>query len=128
MFDAGRFPGDEIARVVAGYGFCDDCKAACRGKIICIEVDTPEQTGNPPLQKEAPLNRVSPTGRWVTLTTQEVKETPFPPGVMALVYITTPAYISLLFTEKMGNLMLAACAFWMSVGIFVMRKMINFKT
>ena len=84
MFDAGRFPGDEIARVVAGYGFCDDCKAACRGKIICIEVDTPEQTGNPPLQKEAPLNRVSPTGRWVTLTTQEVKETPFPPGVMAL--------------------------------------------
>ena len=30
-----------------------------------------------------------------------------PPGVMALVYITTPAYISLLFTEKMGNLMLA---------------------
>jgi len=51
-----------------------------------------------------------------------------PPGVMALVYITTPAYISLLFTEKLGNLMLAACAVWMGVGIFVMRKMINFKT
>jgi tight adherence protein B len=51
-----------------------------------------------------------------------------PPGVMALVYITTPAYIALLFTERMGNLMLAGCAFWMSVGIFVMRKMINFKT
>ena len=46
---------------------------------------------------------------------------------MLLVYITTPAYISLLFTERMGNLMLAACVGWMSVGIMVMRKMINFK-
>jgi tight adherence protein B len=51
-----------------------------------------------------------------------------PPGVMLLVYLTTPNYISLLFTEKLGNLMLLGCAFWMSVGIFVMRKMINFKT
>ena len=50
-----------------------------------------------------------------------------PPGVMGLVYLTTPAYISLLFTEKMGNLMLAGCVCWMGVGIFVMRKMINFK-
>jgi tight adherence protein B len=51
-----------------------------------------------------------------------------PPGVMGLVYLTTPAYISLLFTEKMGNLMLAGCVAWMATGIFVMRKMINFKT
>ena len=51
-----------------------------------------------------------------------------PPGVMGLVYVTTPAYIKLLFTERMGNLMLAGCVVWMSVGIFVMRKMINFKT
>ena len=51
-----------------------------------------------------------------------------PPGVMGLVYMTTPAYIALLFTERLGNLMLAGCVFWMSVGIFVMRKMINFKT
>jgi tight adherence protein B len=50
-----------------------------------------------------------------------------PPAVMGIVYVTTPAYISLLFTEKTGNLMLAGCAVWMSVGIFVMRKMINFK-
>jgi len=47
--------------------------------------------------------------------------------VMGIVYITTPSYIALLFKERTGNLMLAACAFWMSVGIFVMRKMINFK-
>lgn len=46
--------------------------------------------------------------------------------VMLLVYLTSPAYISLLFTEKMGNLLLAASAVWMSIGVFVMRKMINF--
>lgn len=50
-----------------------------------------------------------------------------PPGVAFLVYLTTPDYISTLFTERTGNLLLAACAVWMSVGIAVMRKMINFK-
>ena len=50
-----------------------------------------------------------------------------PPAVMGIVYITTPAYISRLFTEKLGNLMLAACLIWMATGITVMRKMINFK-
>jgi tight adherence protein B len=50
-----------------------------------------------------------------------------PPAVMGIVYATTPAYISLLFTERTGNLILAGCALWMSAGIFVMRKMINFK-
>ena len=46
---------------------------------------------------------------------------------MGIVYLTTPAYITLLFTEHAGNLMLAGCAVWMSIGICVMRKMINFK-
>ncbi len=50
-----------------------------------------------------------------------------PPAVMGIVYVTTPAYISLLFTERAGNLMLAGCAIWMGTGIAVMRKMINFK-
>jgi tight adherence protein B len=50
-----------------------------------------------------------------------------PPVVMGLVWLTTPAYINLLFTEKAGNLMLAGCAFWMGIGIMVMRNMINFK-
>jgi tight adherence protein B len=50
-----------------------------------------------------------------------------PPAVMGIVYITTPGYIRLLFTERTGNLILAGCVIWMSVGIFVMRKMINFK-
>jgi len=47
--------------------------------------------------------------------------------VMTLVWLTTPAYINLLFTERAGNLLLAGCLFWMGTGIFVMRKMINFK-
>src|SRR5262249_25540877 len=50
-----------------------------------------------------------------------------PPVVMGLVYWTTPDYIKALFTERMGNLMLAGCVIWMSVGIFVMSKMIAFK-
>jgi tight adherence protein B len=50
-----------------------------------------------------------------------------PPAVGTIVYLTTPAYISLLFTERLGNLMLLGCGIWMGIGIFVMRKMINFK-
>ena len=50
-----------------------------------------------------------------------------PPGVMGIVYLTTPDYIKLLFTEHLGNLMLAGCVIWMGLGIVVMRKMINFK-
>jgi tight adherence protein B len=50
-----------------------------------------------------------------------------PPGVMAMVYFSTPTYIMPLFTTRAGNLMLAGCAIWMSMGIFIMKKMISFK-
>jgi len=50
-----------------------------------------------------------------------------PPVVMGIVYLTTPNYIALLFTQRVGNLLLAACVIWMSIGIMVMKKMINFK-
>jgi tight adherence protein B len=50
-----------------------------------------------------------------------------PPAVMGLVWLTTPAYINLLFSEKAGNLLLGGCLLWMGTGILVMRKMINFK-
>ncbi len=49
-----------------------------------------------------------------------------PPVVMLLVYITTPDYISILWTHPTGQLMLAASVAWMSCGVFVMKKMINF--
>jgi len=51
-----------------------------------------------------------------------------PPGVMGIVYLTTPDYIKMLFTEHLGNLMLLGCVIWMGTGIAVMRKMINFKS
>lgn len=47
--------------------------------------------------------------------------------VMTLVYITTPAYISLLWTTRFGQFLLACAGVWMMSGIFVMKKMINFK-
>jgi tight adherence protein B len=50
-----------------------------------------------------------------------------PPGVMTLIYVSTPNYIRPLFTVEMGNLMLAGCVVWMTMGILVMKKMINFK-
>ncbi|HEV7878227.1 type II secretion system F family protein [Bradyrhizobium sp.] len=49
-----------------------------------------------------------------------------PPIVMLLVYLTTPDYISLLWTHPTGQLMLCGCVLWMSLGIFVMKRMINF--
>jgi tight adherence protein B len=49
-----------------------------------------------------------------------------PIAVMTLVYITSPQYMSLLFTEPLGHLMLAGSAIWMTMGVLVMKKMINF--
>jgi tight adherence protein B len=49
-----------------------------------------------------------------------------PLAVMTLVYITSPQYIELLWIHPTGQFMLVCCAVWMSLGVFVMRKMINF--
>jgi tight adherence protein B len=49
-----------------------------------------------------------------------------PPIVMLLVWMSTPDYISILWTHPTGQLMLVGCVLWMSIGIFVMKKMINF--
>lgn len=49
-----------------------------------------------------------------------------PPGVMIFVYLSTPQYISLMWTTEMGRFMLAGCLLWMFIGAMVMRKMINF--
>src|SRR5262249_29405266 len=48
------------------------------------------------------------------------------PVVMVLVYLTSPDYISLLWTHPMGRLMMVGCVIWMSMGVLVMKKMINF--
>ena len=46
--------------------------------------------------------------------------------VMLLVYITSPTYIELLWTHPTGQFMMLCSAIWMSMGVFVMKKMINF--
>lgn len=46
--------------------------------------------------------------------------------VMVLVYLTSPQYMMILFTDPRGHLILGASGIWMSIGIFVMRNMINF--
>ena len=42
------------------------------------------------------------------------------------VWVTTPDYISILWTVTTGRIVLGICAVWMGIGIFVMRKLINF--
>jgi len=49
---------------------------------------------------------------------------PFAVGTM--VFVTTPDYIMLLFTTSSGKNILAIGALLMGIGIFTMRKMINF--
>ena len=49
-----------------------------------------------------------------------------PPLVMLIVYITTPDYMTPMFTEQMGHFLLLGGAVWMGLGIFVMSRMISF--
>ncbi len=49
-----------------------------------------------------------------------------PVVVMGLVYLTSPKYIILLFTDPVGHVILGCSAAWMFTGIMVMRKMIRF--
>ena len=49
-----------------------------------------------------------------------------PVCVGLLVYLTSPDYIELLWTTELGRMMIACCVVWMSMGVFVMKKMINF--
>ncbi len=50
-----------------------------------------------------------------------------PPVVMALVGLTTPAYMALMFTDVRGQIMLLGSGIWMTFGIIVMKRMISFK-
>jgi len=46
--------------------------------------------------------------------------------VAFLVYLSSPNYIMPLFTTSTGHLILGVSGIWMSIGVFVMRKMMNF--
>jgi len=47
--------------------------------------------------------------------------------VIAILSVTSPGYIALLFNNHMGHLVLATCVILMMIGTLVMRKMINFQ-
>jgi tight adherence protein B len=47
--------------------------------------------------------------------------------VTTLVYLTSPSYISLLWTTSTGELVIIGSALWMAAGVFVMKKMISFE-
>jgi tight adherence protein B len=50
-----------------------------------------------------------------------------PPLILLALYLLRPDYVSILWTESLGKAMLAGCVIWMTIGVLVMRKMINFK-
>ncbi|MAW89242.1 MAG: pilus assembly protein [Phyllobacteriaceae bacterium] len=47
--------------------------------------------------------------------------------VATLVYVTSPNYIMPLFTTSSGHMLLAGAGVWMSIGIFMMKKMMDFE-
>ncbi|WP_037155423.1 type II secretion system F family protein [Rhizobium freirei] len=47
--------------------------------------------------------------------------------VMTLVYLTSPRYMMILFTDPRGHLILIGAGIWMSLGIYIMRNMVNFE-
>ena len=44
-----------------------------------------------------------------------------------LLYLVNPEYLTPLFTADLGKIMIAGGLVWMSVGIFIMKQMINFE-
>jgi tight adherence protein B len=50
-----------------------------------------------------------------------------PFGVAGITSLTSPDYISLLWTTDTGKIALVAAAIWMSIGIFTIKKMIAFE-
>jgi tight adherence protein B len=47
--------------------------------------------------------------------------------VLAGVYFTSPDYIALLWTHPLGHVMLGGSAIWMTLGVLVMRHMMDFE-
>ena len=50
-----------------------------------------------------------------------------PFAVGAMVWFVSPDYMSLLWTTSTGKMMMGCGVLWMSIGVFVMKQMINFE-
>jgi tight adherence protein B len=46
--------------------------------------------------------------------------------VGGLVYLTSPGYISLLWTTDTGRIVMLGAGFWMSMGIYIIKQMVSF--
>ncbi len=44
---------------------------------------------------------------------------------IGLIHFVRPGYITVMFTDKTGQMMLVGCLIWMAIGVLIMRKMIN---
>lgn len=47
--------------------------------------------------------------------------------VATLVYLTSPQYMMILFTDPRGHIIMLVSGVWMTIGIVVMRNMVNFE-
>lgn len=47
--------------------------------------------------------------------------------IMGMLTVMNPNYLTPLFNTSIGNMLVIGCAIWMSIGVLVMRKMINFE-
>lgn len=50
-----------------------------------------------------------------------------PPAVMLLIYFSSRDYMTVLFTTTAGHIIIVGSLLWMSIGVFIMKKMIDFK-
>jgi tight adherence protein B len=50
-----------------------------------------------------------------------------PPGVMLIIYFSSPDYMNVLFTTTAGNMIIVSGLVWMGIGVLIMKKMIDFK-
>jgi tight adherence protein B len=47
--------------------------------------------------------------------------------ITGILYLVSPDYITLLFTERTGQFMILGGLLWMSIGIFIMKSMVDFE-
>jgi tight adherence protein B len=69
-------------------------------------------------------NRIRSMSQEAKTSAAIIGSLPFLVGVGLMVM--SPGYLAPFFDTPAGNMVLAACALWMLIGILVMRKMINF--
>ena len=44
-----------------------------------------------------------------------------------LLYLVSPEYITPLFTDSLGQTLIGGGLAWMSIGVFIMKQMVNFE-